>query len=146
LSLCRSLACRCSTVSDIFSHRSLCKSLKVFTASPPAWGEVCIPRPKYSYNSQYSQRQQCSHLYNPVHSHLICPIRPIQFPCRQDLFPLAHSHSRFRTADTYLTPSPLSSNRQTHRVSPPPITSHIPQSLNIIPHLAPQIRLDRHRR
>jgi hypothetical protein len=54
------------------------------------------------------------------------PLHPIQLP-------------RIRN----LRPSLLSSHRQPHRMSSPPITAHIPQSLNIRPHLPPQIILYR---
>ena len=63
----------------------------------------------------------------PPFSNSTVPIHPIQFPRRQDL-----------------TPRPLSPNRQTHRMSPPSITPHIPQSIDVLAQFLPQITLDLH--
>lgn len=74
---------------------------------------------------------QYTHSYHPIYrlfpSPSTHPIRPIQFPRRQDL-----------------TPRPLSPNRITHRMSPPPISSHIPQARDIRAHLFTQLVLDLH--
>ena len=43
-----------------------------------------------------------------------------------------------------LRPRPLTPNRQSHRMSPPPIAAHIPQPPNIRSYYPPQIVLDRH--
>lgn len=50
------------------------------------------------------------------------------------------------TEGTHLCPRPLAPNRQTHRMSSPPVRSHIPQPLDIILQLLLQILLQRHLR
>jgi hypothetical protein len=91
------------------------------------------------------------------------PLYPI-YPCLSTLFSLLAViiylslalHQQFLSfpllsplssllENTYLAPCPLSPDWQPHRMSPPPITPHIPQSRNIIPQLPPQLILYFHR-
>lgn len=87
---------------------------------------------------------QPSMFYNrPSELPLIEPIHPIQLSRSQDLPWLVQSNIP-TNKQTYLTPRPLPSHRQTHCMPPPPITTHIPQAKNIFLHFPPQVHLDCH--
>lgn len=69
---------------------------------------------------------------------MICDLsrQPTPNPCEPQL----------RPESTHLCPCPLSPNRQSHRVSPASVRSHISQPLDIVLQLLLQILLQRHLR
>lgn len=69
----------------------------------------------------------------PLQCRYYPPLKPQNKDSSQPLNPI---HLR---SSTRLRPRPLPSDRQPHRMSPPPIRPHIPQSSNVLPQLSPQI-------
>lgn len=87
----------------------------------------------YTPKKAPSEIDQSDSAYSPSPS-ITQNVRPRLAPPRQDRH------------QTHLRPGPLPPNRQPHRMPPPAIAPHIPQSSNIIPNLPPQIILDLHTR
>lgn len=82
----------------------------------------------------------------PFQNRLSTSIHLVELPRSRDLNSLSAKlyASHIHKLKTYLTSRPLSSYRQMHGMSSPPIGSHIPQSTNVIFDLPPQLVLYLH--